>query len=89
MKGGNRKIINIVRKQGELLKRFKDSEGFFDCVGLGRANIQYRKIQLLHLAILRAILRRLKRYVKQIHTYLTRKSKKYLFHSLYLLSLFA
>ena len=26
LKGANRKIINIVGKQGELLKRFKDSE---------------------------------------------------------------
>ena len=26
LKGPNRKIINIVGKQGELLKRFKDSE---------------------------------------------------------------
>ena len=34
LKGANRKIINIVGKQGELLKRFMDNEEFFDRVGL-------------------------------------------------------
>ena len=34
LKGANRKIINIVEKQGELLKRFMDNEEFFDRVGL-------------------------------------------------------
>ena len=38
LKGANRKIINIVGKQGELLKRFKDSELSFDRVGLSRSN---------------------------------------------------
>ena len=45
MKGANRKIINIVGKQGELLKRFKDSEEFFGCVDLSRS-ITYFKISL-------------------------------------------
>ena len=36
LKGANRIIINIVEKQGEFLKRFKDSDSFFDCVGLSR-----------------------------------------------------
>ena len=70
LKGANRKIINIVSKQGELLKIFNDAEEFFDRVGLSRSNIYFKislykflrtfpslKIQLLHLAILRAILR--------------------------------
>ena len=34
LKGANKKIINIVGKQGELLKRFKYSDESFDCVGL-------------------------------------------------------
>ena len=38
----NRKIINIVGKQGELLKRFKYSDEFFDRVGLSRSNIYFK-----------------------------------------------
>ena len=34
LKGANKKIINIVGKQGGLLKRFKEDDKFFDCVGL-------------------------------------------------------
>ena len=45
LKEANRKIINIVGKQGQLLKRFKDSDEFFDVVGLSRSNI-YFKISL-------------------------------------------
>ena len=45
LKSGIKKIINIVGKQGELLKRFKDSDEFFDGVGLSRSNI-YFKIRL-------------------------------------------
>ena len=45
LKGANKKIINIVGKQGELLKRFKYSDESFDCVGLSRSNI-YFKISL-------------------------------------------
>ena len=45
LKGANRKIINIVRKQVELLKRFKDSDKFFSRVGLSRSNV-YFKIRL-------------------------------------------
>ena len=45
LKGTNRKIINIVGKQGELLERFKDSDELFDSVGLRRSNI-YFKIDL-------------------------------------------
>ena len=33
LKGANKKI-NIVGKQGELLKRFKEEDESFDCVGL-------------------------------------------------------
>ena len=36
LKGVNRKIINTVGKQGELLKRFLNSEEFFDCLGVSR-----------------------------------------------------
>ena len=39
------KIINIVGKQGELLKRLKEEDELFDCVGLSRSNI-YFKIRL-------------------------------------------
>ena len=46
MKGANKKVINIVGKQGELLKRFKEEDEFFDCVGLSKSNI-YFKMQLL------------------------------------------
>ena len=34
LKGTNKKFINIVGKQGEILKRFKDEDEFFDHVGL-------------------------------------------------------
>ena len=42
LKGTNRTIINIVGKQGELLERFKDSDEFFDSVGLRRSNIYFK-----------------------------------------------
>ena len=45
LKNSNKKITNIVAKQGELLKRVKDSDEFFDGVGLSRSNI-YFKIRL-------------------------------------------
>ena len=45
LKGANRKITNIVGKQEELLKRFKDSDKFFSRVGLNRSNI-YLKVRL-------------------------------------------
>ena len=44
MKRTNKKIINIVGKQGKLLKRFKQDE-FFDSVGLSQSNI-YFKVRL-------------------------------------------
>ena len=45
LKGANKKFINLVGKQGKLLKRFKEEDEFFDCVGLSRSNI-YFKMQL-------------------------------------------
>ena len=36
------KIINIVGKQGKLLQRFKDSDEFFDSVGLSRSYIYFK-----------------------------------------------
>ena len=42
LKGANRKIINIVWKQGELLKRFKDYDKFFNSVGLSRSSIYFK-----------------------------------------------
>ena len=45
LRAANRKIVNIVGKQGELLKIFRDAEEFFDHVGLSRSNI-YFKISL-------------------------------------------
>ena len=45
MEGANKKIINIVGKQGELLKRLKEENEFFNYVGLSQSNI-YFKIKL-------------------------------------------
>ena len=45
MKGANRRIINIVGKYGDLLKRIKEEDEFVDCVVLSRSNI-YFKIRL-------------------------------------------
>ena len=42
LKGANKKIINIVGKQGELLKRFKEEDEFFSNVGLSRSNIYFK-----------------------------------------------
>ena len=39
LKGASKKIINIVGKQGELLKRFREEDEFFNKVGLSRSNI--------------------------------------------------
>ena len=45
LKEANRKIIHIIGKQEELLKKFKDSNEYFVGVGLNRSNI-YFKISL-------------------------------------------
>ena len=45
LKSSNKRIIDIVAKRGELLKRFNDSDEFFDGVGLSQSNI-YFKIRL-------------------------------------------
>ena len=45
LKGANKKIINFLGKQGELLKRFRYEDKFFDRVGLSQSNI-YFKISL-------------------------------------------
>ena len=42
LKGTNKKFINIVGKQGEILKRFKDEDEFFDHVGLSWSNIDFK-----------------------------------------------
>ena len=42
LKGANKKIINIVGKQGELLKRFKEEDEFFNSVGLSKSNIYFK-----------------------------------------------
>ena len=42
LKGANKKIINMVGKQGELPKRFKEEDEFFDCGGLSRSNIYFK-----------------------------------------------
>ena len=39
LKGENKKIINIVGKQGQLLKWFKKSDGFVAGISLSRPNI--------------------------------------------------
>ena len=48
LKSSNKKTINIVAKQGELLKRFNDSDEFFDSFGLSRSEIFF-KIRLYKL----------------------------------------
>ena len=42
LKGANKKITNIIGKQGELLKRFEEEDYFFNCVGLSRSNIYFK-----------------------------------------------
>ena len=42
LKGANQKIINIVGKQGELLRRFKEEDEFFNKVGLSKSNIYFK-----------------------------------------------
>ena len=42
LKGASKKTINIVGKQGERLKRCKEKDEFFDCVGLSRSNIYFK-----------------------------------------------
>ena len=45
LKGTNKKIINIVGKQGKLLKRFKEEDEFSNSVGLSISN-RYFKMRL-------------------------------------------
>ena len=42
LKRQNKSIINFVAKQVELLKKFKELNGFFDGAGLSRSNIYYK-----------------------------------------------
>ena len=42
LKGANRKMINIVGKQEELLQQFRDAAEFFNRVGLRRSNIYFK-----------------------------------------------
>ena len=42
LKWANKKIINIVGKQGELLKKFKEDDNFFNCVRLSKSNIYFK-----------------------------------------------
>ena len=42
LKGANREIINIVGKQEELLKKFKESDEFFSSVDLSWSNIYFK-----------------------------------------------
>ena len=41
LKGANKKIINIIGKQGEILKKFKKDGDFFFCLGPSRSNIYF------------------------------------------------
>ena len=45
LKGVNKRSINTVRKQGQILKTFKEEDDFVNCVDLSRSNI-YFKIRL-------------------------------------------
>ena len=45
LKGKNKKMVGMVRRQGELLKIFEEIEKFFNQVGLSRSN-SYSKIRL-------------------------------------------
>ena len=42
LKGTKKKIINIVGKQSELLKCFRDEDEFFDRIDLSRSNIYFK-----------------------------------------------
>ena len=75
LKGTNKRIINIVVKQSEILKCFKEEDEFFDSVSVSRSNI-YFKISLCkffakiyspsRLAISRAILSSSKKCGRQM-----------------------
>ena len=45
LKGANKGIINIVGKLGEILKKIKEEDDFFNCVSISRFNI-YFKVRL-------------------------------------------
>ena len=80
-------------KEGELLKRLKDSDEFFDGVGFSRSNV-YFKIRLykflckfpglrnstLTSSYFKNNFKILKKFTRQKQTYSVRKSKKHLFY---------
>ena len=98
-KGANRKTINIMVKQGELLKRFEDSDEFFYRVGLSRSSI-YFKIRLYNFSCkfpilirstltssyFKSSLKLIKKVSQANANIFGEKKSKYLFH--YFLSLF-
>ena len=42
LKGENRKMIGMMGKQGELLKKIKETEEFFNHVDFSRSNIYFK-----------------------------------------------
>ena len=42
LKGAKKKIININGNQGDLLKRYKEEDKFFDCAGISKSNIYFK-----------------------------------------------
>ena len=92
LKGTNKKIINIIGKQGELLKRFKEKDEFFNSVGLSKLNIYFKmrlfkflckfpvlKNSTLTPSYFKSNMKIIKKVCKATKTYLV---NKYLFHYL-------
>ena len=86
LKGADKNIIIIVGKQGELLKKIKAEDDFFNCVGLSRSNIYFQirlykflckfpvlKNSTLTPSYFKSNLSWLKKYVSQMQTYLVKK----------------
>ena len=42
LKGANKKTININGNQGDLLKRYKEEDKFFDCAGISKSIIYFK-----------------------------------------------
>ena len=86
IKEQNQRIINIVSKQGELLKRFKELDEYFESVGLSQSNIHF-KIRFYRALVMLLVLRNLtlsSNYFKKDYFICLEKVNNFLYYHCFL-----
>ena len=86
IKEQNQRITNIVSKQGELLKRFKELDEYFESVGLSQSNIHF-KIRFYRALVMLLVLRNLtlsSNYFKKDYFICLEKVNNFLYYHCFL-----